>query len=116
METLEQRVTNIESALRSQGISIPDCSQLRVDVLGDEYANDGAIVIDGEPVVLNMAPPPTEAEVRTHLETLTVDDLRAQANDLPIENMHYLDKAALIDAMLACWFAVDPQQESDGEA
>ena len=106
MENLEQRVTNIESALRSQGISIPDCNQLREDVLVEpESRDDGAIVVDGEPVVgLSMAPPPTEAEVRAHLETLLMDDLRAQANDLPIENMHDLDKAALIDAMLVCWF------------
>ena len=119
METLEQRVTNIESALRSQGISIPDCIQLREDVLGEpESRDDGAIVRDGEPVTLNMAPPPSEADVRAHLETLLMDDLRAQANDLPIENMHDLGKAALIDAMLVCWFggvAVEPEA-SDGEA
>lgn len=119
MENLEQRVTNIESALRSQGISISDCVQLRADVLGEpESRDDGAIAVNGEPVVgLNFAPPPTEAEVRAHLETLLMDDLRAQANDLPIEHMHDLDKPALIDAMLVCWFggvAIEPE-EPNGE-
>lgn len=124
METLEQRVTNIESALRSQGISIPDCVQLRADVLGEpESRDDGAIAIDGQPVVgeehtqahINL---PSEADARAHLETLTVDDLRAQANDLPISNMHDLDKAALIDQILVCLYggvAVEPE-EPNGEA
>ncbi len=125
METLEQRVTNIESALRSQGISIPDCVQLRADVLGEpEPRDDGAIVIDGQPVVgeehtqVHINNLPTKAEARANLEAMPMDDLRAIANDLPISNMHDLHKAELVEQILACAAldaAIEPE-EPNGEA
>lgn len=55
MEILEQRVTNIESALRSQGISIPDCVQLRADVLDEECET---VTVSEPPVLTEGQEPP----------------------------------------------------------
>lgn len=46
------------------------------------------------------------------LKAMKLDDLRAIANDTEIENMHDLNKADLVTAIMGVEFPVEPKQEA----